>query len=93
MAKYDSDLSSIPYRYRPLGAWAYFGYTLLFTIPIVGFILMIVFACSNENYNRRNFARSYFCSLIIIGAIVLTILLVVGVIGGSSASNYSSYYY
>lgn len=68
----------IPYSYRPLSAWAYFGYGLLFSIPLVGFILLIVFSFSDENINRRNFARSYFCWLLI-AIIVTVVLLLLGV--------------
>ncbi len=63
----------LPSQYRPLGAWAYFGYTLLFSIPIVGFICLIVFSCSSSNINRRNFARSFWCVIVL--AILLTVLL------------------
>ncbi len=55
----------IPYAYKPLSPWAYLGYFLLFNIPLVGFILLIVFSFSNENINRRNFARSYWCALLV----------------------------
>ena len=51
------DNNNVPSQYRPIGAWGYFGYQILFSIPIVGFILLIVFALSDENINRRNFAR------------------------------------
>ena len=62
-----------------LGPWAYFGLQLLFSIPIVGFILLIVFSFDNSNLNRRNFARSYWCALLvglavtIIGAILFAV--------------------
>ncbi len=54
-----------PERFRPLSPWAYFGYTILFVIPLVGFICLIVFSLSDTNINRRNFARSFFCSLVL----------------------------
>ena len=73
----------IPYQYRPLSPWAYFGYSLLFSIPLVGFILLIVFSFSNENINRRNFARSFFCALLI-GVIVFVVMLVLGLALGFS---------
>ena len=57
---------TIPTNYEPISAWGYFGYQILFAIPILGFIFLVVFALSNENINRRNFARSYFCVLVII---------------------------
>lgn len=65
--------NNIPAEYRPLSPWAYFGYELLFCIPLVGFICLIVFAFNNSNINRRNFARSYFCVFLI--TIVLAIVL------------------
>ena len=68
----------IPYQYRPLSAWAYFGYSILFCIPLVGFILLIVFSFSDENINRRNYARSYFCWLLI-AIVIAVVLLLLGV--------------
>ena len=71
--------ATIPPAYRPLGAWAYYGLQLLFSIPIVGFILLIVFSFDDSNLNRRNFARSYWCALLvglavaIIGAILFAV--------------------
>jgi len=72
------NVNSLPPQYRPLGAWAYFGYTLLFSIPIVGFILLIVFSCSSANINRRNFARSYWCMLVLAAAVILIASLISG---------------
>lgn len=72
------DSNNIPSEYKPLGAWAYVGYELLFSIPLIGFILLIVFALNNDNINRRNFARSYFCVYIIL-VVLLIILLLCGV--------------
>ena len=65
----------IPPQYKPLGAWAYFGYSILFAIPIIGFIFLLVFSFSDENINRRNFARSHFCALLIVAVFVLFVLI------------------
>ena len=55
-------------------AWGYFGYEILFSIPIVGFILLLVFSFGGtSNVNLKNFARSYFCLLILIIIIILVI--------------------
>ena len=62
-----------PERFRPLSPWAYFGYTILFSIPLVGLILLIVFSLSEGNINRKNFARSYFCALVIMLIIILVL--------------------
>lgn len=71
----DIKVQDLPSYLRPLSAWAYFGYTLLFSIPVLGFILLIVFSFNRGNINRRSFARSYFCSYIIVAIIILVIML------------------
>lgn len=73
--------NNIPEEYRPISMWGYFGYELLFSIPCVGFILLIIFAVGGtKNVNVRNFARSYFCFLIIL-AVLIVILIATGVVG------------
>ena len=60
-------------EYKPIRAIGYVGYMWLFAIPIVGLICLIVFACSNKNINRRNFARSYFLNFLLsllLGALI-----------------------
>lgn len=64
-------------EYRPLGAWAYFGLSLLYSIPIVGFVFLIVHSFSRGNLVRRSYARSFWCGLMI-AAIILVILLICG---------------
>lgn len=76
---------SLPEKYRPLGAWAYFGLQILFAIPVVGFIFLIIFSCSSGNINRRNFARSYWCSLVIVAVIALIVILILALAGGGVA--------
>ena len=77
---------NIPEEYRPISMWGYFGYELLFAIPCIGFILLIVFALGGtKNVNLRNFARSYFCFLIIVVVLIL-ILAATGVIGALATS-------
>ena len=77
---------NIPEEYRPIGMWGYFGYQLLFAIPCVGFILLLVFSFGGtRNINLRNFARSYFCFLIIaliIGGILVATLGASGLFAG-----------
>ena len=88
---------NLPEQYRPLGAWAYFGYTLLFCIPIVGFIMLIVFSFSDTNINRRNFARSYWCvvalALIICGILLAFGLTLWGVDSASKTVSTGTYRY
>ena len=75
---YREEIDQLPSHFRPLSPWAYFGYSILYAIPIIGFISLIVCAFSNANINRRNFARSYFCVLILF---VILIAIIIGVVG------------
>ena len=76
--------NNVPSEYKPISMWGYFGYQLLFGIPFVGLILLLVFSFGGtRNINLKNFARSYFCVLIIV-LIVLAILFASGAIAGIS---------
>lgn len=66
--------SDLPRAYRPLSAWGYVGYGLLFALPVIGQVLLLVFCFHSGHINRRSFARSYLCwALILILLIVLTL--------------------
>ncbi len=79
---------NIPEKYRPLSPWAYFGYGILFSIPVIGFILLIVFSFNDENINRKNFARSYFCVYV-----VAIILVIIAAISGISLTAFTQSMY
>ena len=79
MNRYEKDeISRLDPKYRPLGAWKYFFLQILFSIPIIGWIFLIIFACSGRNINRRSFARSYFCALLIIVIAVIALYFLAG---------------
>lgn len=72
----------IPEEYKPLSAWAYFGYSVLYAIPIIGFICIIINSFSKKNINRRNFTRMFWCALLvslIIGVLIAVLINVNGV--------------
>ncbi len=72
-----TDRAAVPTEYKPISAWGYFGYSFLFVLPIAGLVLLIVFAVSAQNINLRNYARSYFCGLIIALALVLVAVVII----------------
>ena len=75
----ENKVLNIPEEYKPISMWGYFGYQLLFAIPCVGFILLLVFSFGGtKNVNLKNFARSYFCVLIITVILFVIIFLVAG---------------
>ncbi len=79
MNRYEKDeISKLPSQYRPLGAWGYFWYTILFAIPVIGWIAWIVCACSSSNINRRSYARSFLCAVILIVVAALALVLLGG---------------
>ena len=81
MNRYEKDeIRSLPPKYRPMGAWEYFGYSILYAIPLIGFIMLSVFACSCSNIARSSHARSYFCGLLIV---LILIGIAVGILIGS----------
>ena len=78
---------NIPEEYKPISMWGYFGYQLLFAIPCIGFIILCVFALGGtKNINLKNFARSYFC-FIIIGIILSVIIILIMTLLGVSISS------
>lgn len=55
-----------PAEFRPLGAWSYVGLTILYAIPVIGWVFLLVFTFHRGNINRRSFTRSYWCVLLIL---------------------------
>lgn len=75
-----------PAEYKPLGAWAYFGYSILFSIPLIGLIFNLVYCFSDSNINRRNYARSFWCAYLF-AFIVAIVLAVIAISLGFSMSD------
>lgn len=81
---------NIPEEYKPISMWGYFGYEILFSIPVVGFICLIIFALGSKNVNKKNFARSYFCYTIIC-VVVITVLFAIFMATGAIESITSNF--
>ena len=63
-------------EYKPISPFGYVGYELLFSIPVIGWVIQLVFAIGHKNRNVKNFARSFYCVYLI--CIVLWLILVFG---------------
>ena len=62
--------------YEPISSWGYVGISLLMSIPVIGLILTIVWACGGcTKINKRNYARSFL--LIFLIALVITVILAI----------------
>ena len=87
MEKKAKDKYEIPDEYEPISMWGYFGYEILFAIPVIGWIILLVFTFGGaKNINVRNFARSYFCIFIV--AIVAIITFIVSGFGATILYDY-----
>ena len=73
----------IPDNYKPISPIGYVGYMVLFSIPLIGFIMLLVFAFGGSNKNVKNYARGTLILMIII--VVVSVLL--SVVFGVSLSN------
>ena len=76
--------AEIPRENRPLSPWAYFGFGLLYSIPVIGFILLIVMSFAPRNVNLKNFTRSYWCglALVVVFVLIVLVLILTGVLTG-----------
>ncbi len=64
------------FSYQPISMWGYFGYNILFIIPVIGLIFVLIYSLGGtRNINLRNYARSYLCILILF---VVLFALIVG---------------
>lgn len=80
MNRYEKDeISCLPAKYRPMTVWSYIGYSILFSLALVGFICVLVFSFNRGNICRRSYARFWLLLdiliFLLIGAIVLVLYL------------------
>ena len=70
---------------KPISSWGYVGLMILYTIPVLGIIMLFLHAFRPKNINVRNFARSYFIQFIIVFVmyVVLIVLALVGIVDES----------
>ena len=61
------------YGFKPISSWGYVGYSLLWSIPVIGWIFWLCAAIGSSNKNVKNYARSYLCSLLI-GLAILAVI-------------------
>lgn len=70
---YPINEAMLPAEYQPVSIGSYIGHSLLFSLPIIGFIMLIVTACSSsKSKSLRNYAKAMLVMYAI--AIVLSIL-------------------
>jgi purine-cytosine permease-like protein len=66
MTSYEkAEIQRLPRKYRPLSAWGYLFLSILYAIPVIGWICLVVHAFSDKNIVRRSFAKCYFWVFVI----------------------------
>ncbi len=81
-----AEIRRLPKKYRPITAWGYFWYSVLFSIPLIGLICLIAFSLSDKSIPRRSYCRSIWLTILIgviftlVLAVVVFVLVTVGVI-------------
>ena len=67
----DFEQQYLPEAYRPLSPWTYFGLSILYAVPVIGWVFLIAHAVASRNINKRNSARSFFCVYILAAVLIL----------------------
>lgn len=80
------------YTNKPISPWGYFGLQMLFSIPIIGFIILIIMALGGtDNINKKNFARSFFCPFVVAFFamfIIFTIVIIISLFNYAISFNF-----
>lgn len=81
-----------PHDVPAMGYSSTLGALIIFAIPVVGFIMMLVWSFSDAPDNaRKRLARAYLTRTLIVAAVIATLLLLGAV--GLAAVTHSMYYY
>ncbi len=79
-------------REAVLKTGAYVGMFILSAIPIVGFILMIVWAVSDTvNRNKRNYARAYWVLMLISVCLSILITIIIAIVAAIAGASFADY--
>lgn len=61
----------LPKSYRPLSPWNYFWRSVLYSIPVIGWIFMLAHAIAGKSRHGRCYASAYtFLTLLVIAGVV-----------------------
>ena len=73
--KGECEMKDYDYGAKPIRAWGYVGFSFLYAIPVIGWLVWLFNALFAKNRNVKNHARSYFC-----GFLILVLVAIVAVI-------------
>lgn len=78
---------AVPPEYQPMSPWGFFGWEIVYSIPIVGFIFLIINSIKKTNLSRRNWTLHFWIPAMI-AAVVGVIVLIVALITGASIGEW-----
>ena len=85
---YPINEAMLPAEYQPVSIGSYIGHSLLFGIPIIGFIMLLVTAFgSGKSLSLRNYAKA----MLVMYVIAFAITFIFGIIGGALMSEFMYY--
>ncbi len=83
-----------PAQYKPISAWGYIGWNILFAIPLVGWILILIFGLGGtKNINLKNYARSFLIVFLLALGLVALIFVVIFILTAVMGASMSTMYY
>ena len=68
---------------RLLRPWEYFGYSVLFMIPVIGWIFFLVFTFNKRNMNRYYWVRSIWCGILVLLVLAAVCVILIYTIPGA----------
>ena len=60
----------LPKSYRPLSPWNYFWRSVLYTIPVIGWIFLLVHVFASKSRHGRSYARFHLLVAIVAAIVV-----------------------
>ena len=63
-------------EHHSISPWGYFGLSVLYAVPVIGWLCCLIISVADRNVNRRNHARSMWCGLLV--AVILIVAISVG---------------
>lgn len=83
----------LPEEYKPVSVGKYIGYSILFALPLVGFIMLLVTAFSGgTNKSLKNYARAMLVMYAIGVVLGIVIAVLMGILGMSMMDSGMMYY-
>ena len=65
----------LPKAYRPLSPWNYFWRSVLYSIPVIGWIFLLAHAIAGKSRHGRSFARFHLLTVIVAAIVLAAVLL------------------